>query len=373
MSSNPPDGFGPILAPLTRALALRHYMENLSYEKEQREQQRQLFRLHLDQAQHDRVTQDMHSALALHASGFVPETPQSEAQQAGAEKLFGPAQPGYERPEIAGPSGQKYRAPSRQDLMKRQVEEAAATGKARGVERSTEQGVLEEEGRKSGSLVQVPKPFELGGTLGEKMWIDRKEIPALLKAQKELKGRKWSKTEFKTDPQTGKTVFFGVDADTGETVEKEMTARMTPKAEKASKTGMSKEAHAAMLKAQDAINDAQSDTGKMAKEGLTDAQKMERSNTAVDQAVEAYPDELESYTDAQGAHKIKRKSGAGVAQASSNGKPAGQGQRKQATKTVRSSQFEQILQHEDVKRRGIKDVNALRKDLAKHGYTIIED
>jgi hypothetical protein len=53
-------------------------------------------------------------------------------------------------------------------------------------------------------------------------------------------------------------------------------------------------------------------------------------------------------------------------------KQAGQGNRTPAQKTISATSLPALLNHADVKARGIKDINGLRKDLAAHGYTIVE-
>jgi hypothetical protein len=121
-----------------------------------------------------------------------------------------------------------------------------------------------------------------------------------------------------------------------------------------------------MQHAQSLIDEATPETDPKATGGLfgtgrSQDERWKAAHAAVAQAVAAYPDELTGGPGKGGYPFILPKG----QQAQTKGAATVGG-----NKTVAASKLGMLLQSEVAKKRGIKDINALRKDLMKNGYTI---
>jgi hypothetical protein len=346
--------FGPILGPVEKAMRLHSYIKGMQFEEEARQNQRELMKLHLEQAKRDRATQDFDTALHLHSIGGMLTRPGTAGKLESA--LAG-------KGTVTTPAGQQYSLPSPE-------QQAERAGRITGLQKSAEMETEQQAERKAGRLVDFPIAQFLPKIQGipATIPVNPKEIGDLVGHLRALNQRQWAHARIETDKQTGKTYFFGIDAATGEQVEKEFGTKMTPVEPKAKATGLVAQAHKALTDAQKEIDkarqgvkktligEAMKPAGETSKEekALWDAAKAAAANAA-----QAYPYDLESGVDEKGLPWIRPKTKGGAQSAAQ-------------PDSVPASKLAQLLNDPDVKKRGIKDINALKKDLVAHGIKVDE-
>lgn len=127
-----PRDFHPFTAPFERALALKHQIEQMQFQREAREHQRQQWMTELQNQKRQQTIQDFNTALLLHKAGAIPQGPNDQRAEAGVTSIFGPPTAESYRPAVTAPSGQGYYLPSEKDEAERGVREATAAGTAAG-------------------------------------------------------------------------------------------------------------------------------------------------------------------------------------------------------------------------------------------------
>lgn len=106
------DDFAPFTAPLEKALRLKSMVDDIAFKREQREQNRQAFQMHIEDRQRQQMQQDFQTAMTLGQMGAVEATP--EVQQGGQvmDQIFGPVTPESKRPLMTAPTGKQYYVPT---------------------------------------------------------------------------------------------------------------------------------------------------------------------------------------------------------------------------------------------------------------------
>jgi hypothetical protein len=144
--SYPQDEFAnhPILGPFLKAKKIQQYLEDMAWQKEQRATQRELTKLHLDEARRQRTLQDFNTANMLSEMGVSPVGANDQEVGAALDSsgVFGAPLAGTVRAQVQSPlpgGGQIY-LPTAQQRFAHQIEAAKRTGTIKGTEQlATEQ------------------------------------------------------------------------------------------------------------------------------------------------------------------------------------------------------------------------------------------
>lgn len=344
------------LESITRGLQVRQMVEDIKHRREARQQQAELYRLQIEDRQHNRAAQDFKTTMLLQEMGALPVQPGTTGKfEAG---LGG-------RATVDAPTGQQYSLPTPSQKFERAQTLAQQKGTLEGVEASAKAQGIEEEGKRSGRLIEAMIPA-MGDQPAVRLFIPREKAAEHRKTVRELQAGKFSKSEFKTDPQTGKTYFFGIDADTNEPVERELGTTMTPTPAGAGKEPLPSNAdiEGLMNKWRQNLYNSRGITQEVldAAQGMGESDGFggPKSNPAAARVREAEK-ELRDAAEQEVKARI-RNSGAQTKSAAVAGKK----------EPVKASKLSSLLQDPRVKARGIRDLNALRKDLVKNGYSIDE-
>lgn len=357
------DNFAPFTGPYLKMLHIQGLIEDMKAKKEMRQWQREDRLQQIQDRQRQAAMQDLNATLLLHKIGAVPDSSGGAAFDAAMQEDLGPVEPGtYRQPISVG--GKNYRLPSRRDESEMDSRENARTATLKKQAKDIED-----------PMVALPEGMqnELNPPSALDVAINRNR-PALRVRESGLAGvlNNYQRNN-RERPEPAPIVTRSTDN------EGNVHTRIIPRnggaarddvnrgAGKSSRTineksGLSTRAEKALKDAQAMIDrvmvPANSDIGS------SPIGRQKRAENAVKLATMAHPDELEGATDAQGYSYIKPKSSAG-------GKASGKGNRIQASKEpIAASALNEILTHPDVQARGIKDINALRKDLYAHGYKI---
>lgn len=138
--SYPQDEFSnhPILGPFLKAKKIQQYLADMDWQKEQRVAQREITKLHLDQARHERTMQDFNTANMLSEMGVSPVGAHDEEIGAAMDNsgAFGAVTPGTQRQQVQSPvtgGGQIY-LPTAKQRFASQIEAAKRSGTIKGTE-----------------------------------------------------------------------------------------------------------------------------------------------------------------------------------------------------------------------------------------------
>lgn len=138
--SYPQDEFSnhPILGPFLKAKKIQQYLADMEWQKEQRATQRELTKLHLDQARHERTMQDFNTANMLSEMGVSPVGANDQEIGAAMDSsgAFGAVTPGTQRQQVQSPvtgGGQIY-LPTAKQRFASQIEAAKRSGTIKGTE-----------------------------------------------------------------------------------------------------------------------------------------------------------------------------------------------------------------------------------------------
>lgn len=222
---------GPFTAPMMarlKALKIVTAIQAIKDQEEDRKVRRELVKLQLDRARRDTLREDFETSIALRNIGAMPAAaPDTGASDATIMSgTFGPGPEGY-RPRVTAPTGQAYRLPSRNEMFDRQQLEARRAGVLEGTKAATKSAIVEQAGRASGALLPVKFP-KIGDQAERTIYVDKDHYGAAVKTLREIQNGKIINGTYKTNKQTGETLFYGLDADSREPIKRSFGFDMPP-------------------------------------------------------------------------------------------------------------------------------------------------
>lgn len=301
-----------------RAMQVATYLQQLNHQKEQRDQQRQIFQMEMEDRQRKRAHEDFTTALSLHDAGFLPVHPGTVGKfEAG---LGG-------RDTVTAPSGTQYSQPTQQQRFQQAAVRASEEGSLAGIKAKATTDITEPN-------VSMAFPDGQGGNVT--LQIPRSQTVNALRVQQDMKAKRYSAHSFQTD-KDGTTTFVGIPENGGEPVKIPLGEVGKPQAARSSqqKTGLSSGAAKAFKEAQDAIDLARKGPSPQKFNGIEiddpahdqKAQTLwQTARNAVARATSSFPDELDGGPGGDGFAHIEAKvkgNGPGVTVASVKGAPAG--------------------------------------------------
>lgn len=356
--------FGPYM----RALEAANFIQDIKFKQEARAQQRQQWAMELEDRKRQRAMEDFQTHMAMSDLGMLPVQPDVKGKfEAG---LGG-------RGTVEIPGLGQYSIPTPEQQFERQKARAQQTGRLKSMEKDVED---------PWTAVPAPKGITPDAPFGQVKVRESQKVD-IIKKLLERKTGPLVHTSSINDAGDRVTTFFDTEGNMVHSITEKgagKSARAT-----AAKTGISAGAERAFKDAQAAIDLANAGpkttgekppTGTIARmqwekqRGQRDEERKkqadmlwEKARAAVNRALTSYPDELE------GEIKPWPRITAKERQTPKSTVPSGTTPQGSATKRIPASMLPKLLTHPDVQKRGIKDVNALRKDLAAHGYEILED
>jgi hypothetical protein len=384
---------------LAQGIQLRSMIEDLHWRRQQRKLQSEAMIQALEDRKRKAAFEDFSLHQTLSSMGAIPEAVGNELKT----KLEGEFGSNWtsEKPVTQTPIG-GYFMPTASETHQREEE---AAGRKAGT--AQKEKYAESYGAESGKLAAESEDLDKTGlSVTYPAYGDQPEFttkvprrgrpgqPGYAEVIKDIRAIKAGKIinhRYETDHQTGKTYLLGEDADTGEPIRKEMPGQITPQPARSERE--EKELLPSDSQVQGWIEKHKK---KAYEEGLNERERGILEGTIKydpndpnqapsdieheRRAAQAKRREIDKELRARGTEEIKseiRKKyvqgqrGKGAKTAAATNGSTGETDYG-SVKAVPASKLNEFLTHPDVKKRGIKDVNALRKDLAKHGYSIDE-
>ncbi len=339
----------PFTGPYMRAQEMTNFMEDMKFKREQRQMARDQYAAEMEDRRRKRGMEDFATVLHLHAMGYTP-LEEGDAGDSYLEKT------GLQ--STRDPSGQRMVAPTATEQSQNLDEQARQTGRRKGL---TQVAMDEETGGKSTDMETIPMPDWVPG---ERTREVKKGTGASVLAN--LYSKKLGKPLRPiTNKQTGDVSF----------VDDEGTVVKTVKgiAGKATTAGSQKDYEAEV----DAASDPSGELIKRMDDMRGSVYQRLKINprTATPQETES----AEKYLRTVVEDAMKKERGVKIAKRRLAG--GGTSPTVGTTTTtpsgpktpVGASKLSWLLSQPQTKARGIRDINSLRKDLLKHGYTIAED
>jgi hypothetical protein len=396
-----------VVDPYYKALAVRQQVDNIKNQAEERQRDRERFQWETEDRDRKRKLDEFNTGMAMHASGLYQAPGSVTPEGVGvAQRVFG-RNPESAHDLIPSPTGKGYYyAPSREDVSKQGVAEAEMAGRKAGITKKAELDVEDPE-------QEVDRPEELGGgkikVRGSKVAQSQEQMANAIEKITAAWQKKnpTAKVQQITNKDTGDVNIFKVDPKTQERTllqtlkgvagkrptkqstsipdfDNQIVKRMnswrtgfynqlgidkaTIEASKSSVDPEEKKAAQARIReAEDKLYERAKDSVKETKGAPGAEAPEEKESPGGDQISEddksdfAGPAEEDTggYKPAARGDAFKR-----------GGAPAMSNQEGGGSKTVPAASLSEILQHPDVKARGIKNVDQLRQDLEAHGYTV---
>lgn len=320
-----------------RAQEMKNFMEDMAFKREQRAMQRQQYADELQQRKRQMAKEDLSTVIQLSAAGYSPlmegEAGDSYAQKTGL-------------PSVTTPNGSRYVGPTESE----RTDQARVRGRMKGVE----QVAMDEETGGKDDMEEITMPDWIPG---ERTREVKKGTGAAVLAS--LYSKKFGKAlKPITNRETGDVSFVDDEGNVMKTV-KGIAGR-------ASTSGSKKDYEAEVL----AGSDQSGELVKRMDDMRPSVYQRLRINpkSATPQEIEGAEKYLKSFVE----DAMKKETAAKVAKRRIADRTTVSPPATGAKPPVPASRLQAWLNDPGVKARGVKDINGLRKDLARLGYTIDE-